>query len=183
MGPKPPDRLTTWFRDWRGPLRRFLKRRRLAAADVDDIAQEVFLRLLRYDRSDLVDHPQAYLFKVAANVAAEWSTRAVRRYAHSAQWVEELEAQSTPESESEAMLAHRQLERCLLAIPARAREMLRLHFAEGQSYEEIGRTLGVTQRIVKRDMVRAYASLRDLLVEEERGESGGLAPFERGGRA
>lgn len=180
MGPKPPDRLTTWFRDWREPLRRFLKRRRMAAADVDDIAQEVFLRLLRYDRSDLIDHPQAYLFKIAANVAAEWSTRAARRYAHSAHWVDELEAQSTPESESEKMLAHRQLERSLLAIPARAREILRLHFAEGQSYEEIGRTLGVTHRVVKRDLVRAYASLRDLLLDEDRGESGRISSIEPG---
>lgn len=180
MGPKPPDRLTTWFRDWREPLRRFLKRKRMDSADVDDIAQEVFLRLLRYERSDLVDHPQAYLFKVAANVAAEWSTRAVHRYAHSAEWVDELEAASTPESESEDMLAQRRLEQSLLAIPARAREILRLHFSEGQSYEQIGRTLGVTHRVVKRDMVRAYASLRDLLIDDDGGEAARIVPIDKG---
>ena len=45
---------------------------------MDDAAQEVFLRLLRYDRGELVENPQAYLFKVATNVAAEWSIRARR---------------------------------------------------------------------------------------------------------
>jgi DNA-directed RNA polymerase specialized sigma24 family protein len=60
-------RLTDWFHQWRVPLRRFLVGRRgVPAADVDDVAQEVFLRLVRYEKTELVDHPQAYLYKVAA---------------------------------------------------------------------------------------------------------------------
>lgn len=48
-------------------------------ADFDDVAQEVFLRLLRYDAAQIVEHPQAYLFKMASNVAAEWSIRSSNR--------------------------------------------------------------------------------------------------------
>lgn len=78
-----PSKVGSWFRDWQRPLRQFLARRRAGcAADIDDIAQEMFLRVLRYDRSDLIDYPQAYLFKIASNVSAEWAMRSNRRMPH-----------------------------------------------------------------------------------------------------
>ncbi len=48
-------------------------------ADLDDVAQEVFLRLLRYETAEVVQHPQAYIFKMAANVTAEWAIRSRHR--------------------------------------------------------------------------------------------------------
>jgi DNA-directed RNA polymerase specialized sigma24 family protein len=66
---EPHSRLAEWFRELRVPLRRFIARRRgVVAADLDDVAQEVFLRLPRYDREELIADPRGYLFKVAANV-------------------------------------------------------------------------------------------------------------------
>ena len=47
--------------------------------DVEDVGQEVFLRLMRYETAELIEHPQAYLYKVASNVATEWSMRARNR--------------------------------------------------------------------------------------------------------
>jgi DNA-directed RNA polymerase specialized sigma24 family protein len=45
----PRQRLTEWFRVLREPLRRFIAgRRRAGYLDSDDVAQEVFLRLLRH---------------------------------------------------------------------------------------------------------------------------------------
>jgi DNA-directed RNA polymerase specialized sigma24 family protein len=83
-----PSRVGNWFRDWQRPLRRFLARQRAGcAADIDDIAQEVFLRVLRYDRSELIDYPQAYLFKIASNVSAEWAMRSSRRMPHHSEWL------------------------------------------------------------------------------------------------
>jgi hypothetical protein len=52
-------RLADWFRRWRVPLRKFLLGKgAIPAADLEDVAQEVFLRLMRYDRSELIEHPQ-----------------------------------------------------------------------------------------------------------------------------
>jgi RNA polymerase sigma-70 factor (ECF subfamily) len=158
------DRLTDWFRDWRVPLRRFLLRRRKdLAADADDIAQEVFLRLLRYDRSDLVEHPQAYLFKVALNVSAEWATRSSRRRQHSAAWIDKLVDPSTPDSELDRQLSDHAITAALAALPPRPREVLRLHFAEGLTYDGIATRLQVSRRIVKRDVITAYGMLRESL--------------------
>jgi RNA polymerase sigma factor (sigma-70 family) len=176
-----PSKLGELFRDWRLPLRRFLARRRAGcAADIDDIAQEVFLRLLRYERSELIDFPQAYLFKIASNVTAEWAMRSSRRLPHHSEWLTELVDALSPEAELEREMLDEQLRYAVRTLPARAREILRLHYAEGLAHEDIARTLGVTRKIVKRDIARAYASLRISLdrdlIEGTQGEGGAKLP-------
>src|SRR5262245_65687266 len=94
--PDPENRLVEWFRRWRTPLRRFLSSRgAVRPADFDDVSQEVFLRLLRYDATEIVEHPQAYLFKMASNVASEWSIRASSRLAHEPKWLTSLVAEES----------------------------------------------------------------------------------------
>ena len=45
---------------WRPSMRRWLSSRStIQAADLDDVAQEVFLRLLRYSDDTVVDYPQS----------------------------------------------------------------------------------------------------------------------------
>jgi RNA polymerase sigma-70 factor (ECF subfamily) len=155
------SRLVQWFREWRTPLRRFLaSHRAVAPADVDDVAQEVFLRMLRYDRVELVVNPQRYLFKMAANVAAEWSMRSSRRRPHASAWLLDLATESGPESNLESQADEANLRRALESLPPRSREVLRLHFAESLNHEEIAQRLRVSRRVVKREMIRAYAMLR-----------------------
>src|SRR6202050_5981982 len=85
------------------------RRRAGSPADIDDIAQEVFLRLLRYDRSELIDYPQAYLFKIASNVSAEWAMRSSCRMPHHSEWLTELVDTLSPEVEIERDMVDGQL--------------------------------------------------------------------------
>jgi RNA polymerase sigma factor (sigma-70 family) len=150
-----------WFREWHMPLRRFLARRRTGSpADIDDIAQEVFLRLLRYNRSELVDSPQAYLYKIAANVSAEWSTRSSHRLPHDSEWLNDLADTLDPEEELDRAARQAELERAINTLPGRSREILRLHFGEGLQRDDIAKRMNLTRKIVKRDLARAYATLR-----------------------
>jgi len=160
-GSPPQDRLVQWFLQWRKPICRFLGAyRAVDRADIDDVAQEVFLRMVRYDRSALVANPQSYLFKMAANVAAEWSMRPRQRSPHASEWLSELTEDSSPESD----LLNRAEEEALLvainALPPRPREMLRLHFVDSLTREQIAARLAVSPRVVKRELIRAYAALR-----------------------
>lgn len=155
------QRLADWFHQWRMPLRRHLAvRGKLSSADVDDIAQEVFLRMLRYERSELVTHPQAYLFKIATNVLAEWSTRASWRQPHASEWLTQLADERDPEHEYTCEDEQSQIRNAVEALPPRAREILRMHYDEGLTHEVIAQRLSITRRIVKRDLIRAYADLR-----------------------
>jgi RNA polymerase sigma-70 factor (ECF subfamily) len=154
-------KLVDWYRDWRLPLRRFLSRRNKACgADIDDISQEVFLRLLRYERTELVNQPQAYLFKIASNVSAEWRMRASRDLTHDPAWLAELVGSVSPHSEFDTDNAIGRLERAVCKLPPRAREILRLRFTDGLTYAQVAAKLGVSLKIVSRDIERAYATIR-----------------------
>ena len=51
-----------------GQLRRFLSARLRNATDIPDLAQEIYLRLLRIKDHEAIRNPQAYLFTVAMHV-------------------------------------------------------------------------------------------------------------------
>ena len=154
-------RLSDWFRQWRMPLRKFLIRRNSASsADVDDISQEVFLRLLRYNPTELVEHPQAYLFKMASNVAAEWSIRARARHPHDPKWLSDLLTEDLPEDGIVRESVQAEVERAILSLPPRHREILKLQYYEGLSHVEIAQRLGSTPRSVKRSIIKSYQKLR-----------------------
>lgn len=158
------QRLADWFRQWHSPVRKLLSRRGIIEpADLDDIAQEVFLRLLRYDRAELVEHPQAYLLKMASNVADEWAIRARVRHSHDAKWLDDLLADDRPDQVTAQHAAQEEVERALGTLPPRQREVLKLRFADGLGCAEIAKRLGCTPRIVKRDLAKSYAKLRTKL--------------------
>jgi RNA polymerase sigma-70 factor (ECF subfamily) len=160
-------RLAAWFSQWRAPLRKFLVAKgAVPAADLDDVAQEVFLRLMRYEKAELVEHPQAYLYKMASNVAAEWAIRSRNRHPHQAKWLESLTTDSRPEEEIVRAEEQSQLLRSIAGLSARQREILQLYFVEGLTLSEAAERLGLSQRIVKRQLVKSYAKLRDQMAVE-----------------
>ena len=153
--------LSEWFRRWRLPLRKFLVGRgAVRVADLDDIAQEVFMRLLRYESAEVVQHPQAYIFKMAANVAAEWAIRSRHRLAHEPRWLSTLVAQDTVEETLDNQVVQREIKRAIGMLTARERAILKLRFEEGLSKAEIATRLGLSLRVVQRDFETSYSKLR-----------------------
>ncbi|MBM0108663.1 RNA polymerase sigma factor [Steroidobacter sp. S1-65] len=156
-------RVSVWFGRWRKPIRSwFSSRASVPRAEVDDLAQEVFLRLLRYSDDVAVENPQGYLFKIAANVANEWRDRSRVRQPHDRSWLDELQIDPSDQPDN-AMFQSRvsnHLQSAVDQLPQRQREVLLLHVNEGLTYKQIADRLGVTYRIVLRDLTRAYASLR-----------------------
>jgi RNA polymerase sigma factor (sigma-70 family) len=170
---EPSQRLADWFERWRGPIRNWLSSRSsVPAADIDDLAQEVFLRLLRYSDDVAVDNPQGYLFRIAANVANEWRDRARQRSPHEEAWLEELQIESSDEPENAVArtLANQQIRAAVQKLTKRQRDVLLLHVNDGLTYKQIAEQLGLTYRIVLRDLTRAYSQLRvQLKLEDLRG--------------
>jgi RNA polymerase sigma factor (sigma-70 family) len=155
------NRLADWFRQWRVPLRKFLTGRgAIPASDLDDVAQEVFLRLMRYERAELIEHPQAYLYKMASNVAAEWAIRGRYIRPHESKWLAGLSAEDRPEDEASQVEMQDEVERALLTLAPRQREVLRLQFFEGLSRMQIAERIGTSERSVKRTLIKSYEMLR-----------------------
>jgi RNA polymerase sigma factor (sigma-70 family) len=154
-----------------GPrLRRFLSVRLRNAADVPDLAQEVFLRLLRVEGCESIRSPEAYLFTIASHVIHQ---HAVRRSSEpvSVDLTEVFSELRSPSSDDPSdQVAHAQrldeLERILAYLPPRVATALVLHRVAGYSVQEVGDQLGVSRETAKKYLARAVEHCRNLRASE-----------------
>jgi len=159
------QQVAQWFEENHERLLRFLSLSLDAEGEAEDLAQEVFLRMLRVDNADLVRHPRAYLFRVAANVANEWRVRGRRFVVRPPADFEGLSAPEQPEQELEGQDRSLQVNQALQSLPPMYRAVIILRTQEGMTYREVAEHLGITERMVKRHIVKGYARLRDSLAE------------------
>lgn len=161
------SRLAQWFHLWRDPLRRFLSSRGVnRVADLDDVSQEVFLRLLRYESREVVEHPKAYLYKVAANVAAEWAMRARHRFEHSSRELDTVAVEDNLDETFDGAVVQNEIKRAMSTLSPRQCDILRLYYEEGLDQNEVALRLGISYRVVRREFEKSYIKLRrELKVE------------------
>jgi RNA polymerase sigma factor (sigma-70 family) len=163
-------RLDEWFRQWRKPVRAWLKKNAsVPYSDVDDLAQDVFLRVLRYSERTEVENPRGYLFRIAANTANAWRGRSRNRAPHEDCWLDELtvEDDDGPEKTIARRLTRERIEAVLKKLPPRRRQVLLLHVMDGMTYKQIAQHCNLSHRVVLRDMCRAYEYLRQHLDIED----------------
>lgn len=154
--------LVAWQQRWNRNLFRFLGRRVRAAVDIEDLAQETYLRLLRARDLSEVRNPQAYLLRVASHVVVEWRDH---QPPESVAMVDEdlLVDDCPPEFELEAAVSQRRLEQALATASPMMRAVLLLKLRDERSCEDIARALEITDRQVKRYLARGYERLRQAL--------------------
>lgn len=160
MTPDWTRQVASWADEWHDDLVRFLARRMGAAADAQDLAQEVYLRLLRADRSDVIRQPRSYLLRIAANVLHEWRLKARQVHAHASDDLDALASPDDPEQNALADSRARRLAGEFDRLPPAVRAALVLQIREGLSYEDIAARMNVTPRMIKRYLLAAYAALR-----------------------
>jgi len=159
-------RISAWVRRWNFDLTRFAERRIRSRADAQDLAQEVYLRLLRTSTIDLIAEPQAYLYRMASNVATEWRMRARERKPHSSDALETLLETRTPEIRLDQEEDQARLQDALAGLDVMARAVIFLKLREDMTNEEIAAHLGITRRMVKRHLAIGYAELRARMTPE-----------------
>ncbi|WP_129778280.1 RNA polymerase sigma factor [Peristeroidobacter soli] len=153
-------------------LRRFLSNRlRNAAADVPDLVQEVFLRLLRIKDHESIRNPQAYLYTVALHVLHQHTLRSSNRPTSTlpADMVADLDSFLAGDPAEEAELEDRfeKLGAALHEESPRAYMTLLMYRCEGATLEQIGARLGVSRVMAKKYLVKALAFCQQRLAEGE----------------
>lgn len=155
--------LAGWRQRWNRSLYRFLGRRVRATVDIDDLAQETYLRLLRARDLGDVLNPEAYLLRVASHVLVEWRNDQPRADAIVALDDDLLVDEGSPEFELEAQLSHERLEQALATASPMMRAVLLLRLRDERSCAQIAQELGITLRQVRRYLVRGYERLHKAL--------------------
>ena len=143
-------------------LTQYFRRRVHNTAEVDDLVQEVFLRLVVRGEGEAIEHVRGYIFQTAASVLADRHRRRSVRHAHDhVQFDEEVHAEA--DFDSEHLLVVRETLRsataALLALPERTRVIFILRRLEGFQYEEIATRLGISVSAVEKHMLRAARHL------------------------
>jgi RNA polymerase sigma factor (sigma-70 family) len=164
-----PQRAWTIGIHYRRELHRYLLRRLRRPQDLDDLKQEVYMRLLRMDQMECIREPLAYLYTIAANVVSDFTLAERRRYGHVMPDSEAVEnwsddpSQALPDDIAERTSLERQLEKALKQLPPLQAAALVLHYQEGMSCDEISKRLGLSPKSVDKYLTRAKARMRVLL--------------------
>lgn len=145
-------------------LRRFLFRRARNSADVPDLAQEVFLRLMRVAEHGIIRNPEAYLFTVARHVAHQHTMLEANapKMIDIADAFPELQmsVSDDPLERAEVAVRIRNLKRALDQLPPRLATTLLLHRFDGFSIEEIASQLGVARITAAKYLAQALLHCR-----------------------
>lgn len=140
-------------------LRRFLSVRLRNVDDVPDLAQEVYLRLLRVSRQEAIRNPEAYLFAVANHVLYQHSLRraAKTEFIDITEAVPELLSPAGEDPPARAENAERveRLQKILRRLPPRIGAALVMHRIGGYTVQEVADELGVSRETAKKYLSRA----------------------------
>lgn len=149
-------------------LVRFIARRLRSVADARDLAHEAYVRLLRVKRTDLIRDPQAYLYRIAANILYEFELKRKADAVGLARCTEyqamEMEP-GRPDEDTETLLARRRIEAVLGQLSPRCRAVFILCRRDGLSYKEIGVRIGISPNMVKKYLARGLRHCREHLAE------------------
>src|ERR1700730_11987194 len=155
--------LLGWRQRWNRSLLRFIGRRIRTNVDIEDLAQETYLRLLRARDLGDVRNPQAYLLRVASHVVSEWRDRQPPQEMFEPVDENFLADDTIPEFTLEAEVSQALLEQALQDIPPMTRAVLLLRFRENRRCKDIARDLELTERQVRRHLTRGYEQLRSTM--------------------
>jgi len=142
----------------RGALARYFQRRVRNADEVEDLIQEVFLRIVRRGASGELEQLDGYIFKTAASVLTDRDRRRrVRNADRHVPFEPEVHAGEAPGPER-VLIGAQTLEVigvALLELPEKTRRVFVLRRMEGLSTPEVARRLGLSGSAVEKHMLRA----------------------------
>jgi len=182
-----PDNFEALVREHQGMVFRTLTRLTGPGVQVEDLAQEVFLRLYRALPEFRGDSAlSTYLYRIVVNVAQdEWKRRRKERGLiasapvvedeNDAGWIESFagdeltEHARNPEQRMEDAEVQASVEAALRELPEMERAVLVLYHQEEVSYEGIAAALGLPINTVRTHLHRGRKRLGELLRGRARG--------------
>lgn len=142
----------------------FFSRRVRARSEAADLAQEVYLRMLRVSDPEAIRNPEGYLFTVANNLVKEHAVLERRRAnvvdIDAAEADTSLQTLPVYEKELDNMRRASRLQTVLAQLSPKCRAAVVLQYGQGLSYQEIAVRLSVSPNMVKKYLAHALMHCR-----------------------
>ncbi|GAA0217208.1 RNA polymerase sigma-70 factor (ECF subfamily) [Brevundimonas nasdae] len=168
----PPTLVETYLLQ-RQAMTRFFQSRLGAEADVEDLVQELYLKVIALDAEQAqVQNPRAYLYRLASNLLIDRWRGWQRSRQRDTAWRDAAHVEGvTPEADGapspEAIVIDRdRLERIVRVVqklPARTQSIFRLHKFDGVSHAEVAARLGISRSSVEKHMMDALRAITEKL--------------------
>lgn len=146
---------------------RYLQDREVA----DELVQDVYVRMMQAGSAGNAQEDTKVLYASVRNAAIDHHrtvknrARVMERVLPSQMWGGET---SSPEQHAEARQALGALDRALLELSPRAREMFLLHRVEGVSNQKLARKYGISVSAVEKQLARAMRHCQEKLSAHRR---------------
>ena len=164
VGKPKPSLVERLFAEHRGALQSFFRRRIRSKADAADMAQEVYLRMLRISNQAAIRDPVPYLYTVANNLVKEHAVLDRRQASgidiEQVATHEQLETLPAFDGELDAAQRVARLQVVLEQLRPRWQAAVELRFTHGLPYREIALRLGVSRQMAKKYVAQALLHCR-----------------------
>lgn len=143
----------SWLLDW-------LNKRVQCCLQAEDHAHDTFMRVIASNQVHEIQEPRAFLTTIAKGLLINhWRKTAIEQAYRDriAAYPEAL--MPSPEENAIILATLQEIDEMLDQLPAKVRKAFLMSQLEGLTYVEIGRQLGVTERMVKKYMARAMLHL------------------------
>lgn len=146
-------------------LHRFLARRMHRPQDIEDLVQEVYIRLLKVEDEAFIRNPRNYILTTAAHVASDFLAKEQRtkRFVVTDSQMVETATENPSELPSDQIATRlstqKQLNAALAKLPPLHQAVLLMFYREGYKYDEIAARLKVSIDQVERYLARAKREL------------------------
>jgi RNA polymerase sigma factor (sigma-70 family) len=159
-----PSLVERLFAEHRGALQSFFRRRIRSKADAPDLAQEVYVRMLRVSDQEAIRNPVHYLYMVANNLVKEHAVLDRRQASgidiDAAPAHEQLETLPAFDGNLDTTQRVARLGVVLQQLRPKCRAAVVLRFTHELTYREIAVHLGVSPQMAKKYVVQALGHCR-----------------------
>lgn len=163
-----PSLVERLFAEQRTALQAFFRRRIRSQADASDLAQEVYVRMLRIRDQGAIRNPVHYLYTVANNLVKEHAVLDRRQAScidiDDAPAQEQLETLPAFDTDLDTMQRTARLRVVLQELAPKCRAAVVLRFTHELSYREIGDRLEISAQMARKYVVQALGHCRRRMV-------------------
>ena len=149
-------------------LKKFLSRFLPIQQDIEDVAQEAYLRAYVAEQRESIEQPKAFLFRVAKNLAL---TRLSRKSRQITDYIEDagdsvvMQTAAASDEELEAQQCFGLYCEAVASLPEKCRQVFLLRKVHGLSHKEIGERMGLSissvEKYLREGILACQVHLRD----------------------